>query len=320
MRAAVAGAPVRRGRAWTARPRPPACSTRSGRPTSSCCRRATPSSRSASSSACRGAGRPARHRGPGRRRLPAHRRAAGARARRRVPAAIGVESTTAGGGRPLRRLPGRLARRPGRRRTPRSARATRRGVRTARCSCTTCGHGRGSPAPPSTSPLGLRARDASPPARRGPARSPGCRRSRAGRRPGPAARRRVAAGRRVRVRAGDCLVVSSKVVSKALGLDRRAGDRAVGRRSATRGGSSPSGPRRAARPGSSRRWPGRSWPPPASTPPTPARRGRCCCSRGTPTPTAARLREAVLAAAPRTAGTPFGVVLTDTAGRPGGPA
>ena len=111
--------------AWTARPPPPACSTPSARPTWSCCRRATPSSPSASSSACpacamrcAAAAAPVVGVSPLIGGVPVRGHADA------CLAAIGVESTSLGRRRALRRLPGRMAGgRRRRRRWPR-ARAT----------------------------------------------------------------------------------------------------------------------------------------------------------------------------------------------------
>ena len=72
--------------AWTGRRPPPASWTRSGRPTSCCCRRATRSSRSGSSSACRGCATPcAAAARPVVGVSPLIGGAPGARARRRLP-------------------------------------------------------------------------------------------------------------------------------------------------------------------------------------------------------------------------------------------
>ena len=81
-----ARAALRRRRHGPARPPPPACSTRSARPTWSCCRRATRSSPSASSSACPGCEtRCAAASAPVVGCLPADLRRPCPRARRRVP-------------------------------------------------------------------------------------------------------------------------------------------------------------------------------------------------------------------------------------------
>ena len=120
-------------------------------PTSSSCRRATPSSRSASSSACPGVRDALRGTTrPGRRGLAARRRPAGPRPRRRVPRARSASRRRAPaspGSTPTSSTAGSSTRRT---RCP-SAADGRRGASAVRCSCPPSTRRPTSPAPRSTS-------------------------------------------------------------------------------------------------------------------------------------------------------------------------
>ena len=245
-----------------------------------------------------------------RRRLAPRRRPPGAGPRRRLPGRDRGRDDDRRGRRPVRRLPGRLAgrhrrppgpgehRRPGHRAGPAAADARRR-RRPPR-----------SPAPRWTWPwacapraavgavVRLSDRPATRPRAGGGLAGRRHARGAGGRRPGRAAGRRRWPASGLALRDGDVLVVSSKVVSKALGpaapgrpRGRRGGRQTV-REVARRRGAG----RRHGR--SSRAGPVRSWPPPGSTPRT-SRPARCCCCPRTPTRWPATLRARVDRPRPR---------------------